>query len=61
MKNMWTGSDVLFATRFCGGKKFPTNRSKYLYFLGMMIYAKIADLFVECHYVVSEHLKNELN
>jgi hypothetical protein len=60
MKNMWTGSDVLFATRFCGGKKFPTSKRKYLYYLGMMIYAKISDLFVECHYVVSEHLKDEL-
>lgn len=60
MKLIWTGSDVLFATRFCGGKKFPTKKSKYLYFFALMIYAKISDFFIECHYVVSEHLIHEL-
>lgn len=57
---MWTSSDVLYATRFVGGKRFPTKKSKYLYFLGMTVFAKLADLFVECHYVVAEHLKLEL-
>jgi hypothetical protein len=57
---MWTGSDVLFATRLVGGKNFPTKITKYPYFLGMTVFAKLADKFVEGHYVVSEHLKSEL-
>jgi hypothetical protein len=57
---MWLGSDVLFATRLVGGKKFPTKITKYPYFLGMTLFAKLADKFVQCHYVVSEHLKSEL-
>lgn len=60
MKLMWTGSDVLFATRLVGGKKFPTKITKYPYFLGMTVFSKLADKFVEGHYVVSEHLKSEL-
>ena len=60
MKLLWTGSDVLFATRPIGGKKFPTKKSKWIYFIGCMIFAKIADLFVEYHYVVSNHLIEEL-
>lgn len=60
MKLFWLGSDVLFSTRLVGGKKFPTKITKYLYFLGMTVFAKIADKFVEGHYVVSEHLINEL-
>jgi hypothetical protein len=60
MKLLHTGSDVLFSTRLLGGKNFPTKLSKYIYFLGMTIFVKLADLFVECHYVVSEHLINEL-
>lgn len=54
------GSDTLYATRLIGGKKFPTKKSKYLYFLGCTIFAKIADLFVDAHYVVSEHLIEDL-
>lgn len=59
-KLLFTGSDVLYSTRLIGGAKFPTKWTKYLYFLGMTIFAKIADLFVECHYVVSDHLIREL-
>jgi len=59
-KLLFTGSDVLFSTRLIGGKKFPTKLSKYLYFLGMTVFMKLADLFVECHYVVSDHLIPEL-
>lgn len=59
-KLLFTGSDVLYATRLIGGKKFPTNWTKYFYFLAMTIFAKIADFFVECHYVVSDHLIPEL-
>ena len=57
---MWTGSDSLFASRLLGGRKFPTKKSKYFYFLGYTIFAKIADLFVQKHYVVSEHMKENL-
>lgn len=56
MKLLWTGSDVLFATKFLKHSK----KSKWLYMLGMHIFAKIADLFVQEHYVVSEHLRSEL-
>jgi len=59
-KLMWTGSDTLYSTRLIGGRKFPSNMSKYLCFLGYTIFAKIADLFVEKHYVVAEHLKENL-
>jgi len=57
---MWTGSDALFATRILGGRKFPTKRSKWLYFIGMTVFAKIADLFVQNHVVVSERLEKNL-
>lgn len=60
MKLLWTGSDTLYATRFLGGRKFPTKKIKYIYFLGVIVFAKIADKFVECHYVVAEHLKENL-
>ncbi|MDH5570385.1 MAG: hypothetical protein OEY89_01390 [Gammaproteobacteria bacterium] len=60
MKLQWTGSDVLFATRLIGGIKFPTKKSKYIYFAFMTIFAKVADFFIQEHYVVSEHLINEL-
>ncbi len=59
-KLLFTGSDVLYATRLIGGKKFPTKWTKYLYFAAMTVFVKIADLFVECHYVVSDHLIREL-
>lgn len=59
-KLLFTGSDVLYATRLIGGVKFPTKWTKYLYFAAMTVFAKIADLFVECHYVVSDHLIREL-
>ena len=59
-KLMWCGSDTLYASRLVGGRKFPTKKSKFIYFLGYTIFAKIADLFVECHYVVAEHLKDNL-
>ncbi len=52
----WTGSDVLYATSF--PKHF--KRSKYIYCLGCMIFARIADKFVQKHVVVSEHLIREL-
>jgi len=60
MKLLWTGSDVLFATRLLGGKKFPTKKSKYIYFFAMTVFAKLADIFIERHYVVSEHLIPEV-
>ena len=53
---MWTGSDVLFATKFLKHSK----KTKWVYMLGVRIFAKIADKFVEQHYVVSEHLISEL-
>jgi len=59
-KLLFTGSDVLYATRLIGGIKFPTKWTKYLYFAAMTVFVKIADLFVECHYVVSDHLIREL-
>ena len=59
-KYFWTGSDVLFATRLLGGKKFPTKKSKYFYFAACTLIAKIMDFFVYEHCVVSEHLKHEL-
>ena len=59
-KLLWTGSDALYATRFIGGSKFPSRKIKYIYFLGYTIFAKIADLFVQSHYVVSEHMINVL-
>jgi len=52
----WTGSDVLYATSF--PKHF--RKIKYIYCLGCMIFTRIADLFVQKHIVVSEHLINEL-
>jgi len=57
---MFTGSDVLFATRLVGGRKFPTKFSKYFYMLGYTVFIKLCDLFVEGFYVVSEHLIDEL-
>lgn len=60
MKLFWVGSDTLFATRLIGGRKFPTKWTKYFYFLGMTVFAKIADLFVAEHYVVSKHLIENL-
>jgi len=60
MKLLFTGSDTLFATRILGGKKFPTKWTKWFYFVGMTVFVKLADLFVECHYVVSEHLIDNL-
>jgi len=56
MKLIWTGSDVLYATRF--PKQLP--KRKWIYCLGMKIFAKIADKFVQNHIVVSEHLIKEL-
>ena len=55
-KLFWTGSDVLFATRLIGGRKFPTRKIKYFYFLAHTVFAKIADLVVDGHVVVSEHM-----
>lgn len=57
---LFTGSDILYATRSLGGKKFPTKWTKYLYFLGMTFFAKLSDFFVERFYVVSPHLISEL-
>lgn len=59
MKLMWTGSDVLYAT-WAYGKRFPTKKLKIPYFYGCTLFAKIADLFVEGHYVVSEHMIERL-
>lgn len=59
-KLIWTGSDTLFASRFVGGQKFPTLKKKYPYFWAMTVFAKIADIFVQEHYVVSEHLIKRL-
>lgn len=55
MKLMWTGSDVLYL-------RFPkqSRKVKYVYFATLWAFAHIADLFVEGHYVVSEHLRDEL-
>lgn len=60
-KLIFTGSDVLYATRLIGGKKFPTKYSKYIYFACMTLFVKICDIFVECFYVVSDHLIEELS
>lgn len=57
---MFTGSDILFACRLIGGKRFPTKWTKYFYMLGYTIFIKICDYFVEGFYVVSEHLIDEL-
>ena len=59
-KLMWTGSDLLFATRLVGGKKFPTKLKKWPYIVAHYVFAKIADLVIDEHYVVSEHLIEEL-
>lgn len=59
-KLLWTGSDVLYATRFIRKLKFPTKKSKLIYMFCMYIFVKIADIFIECHYVVSKHLIREL-
>jgi len=56
MKLMWTGSDVLFCTRYPKHSK----KSKYIYMFCLRIFARIADYFIEGHYVVSEHLRAEL-
>ena len=56
MNLTWTGSDVLFATKFLKHSK----KSKWLYFMAMRIFAKIADRFVQKHIVVSPHLIAEL-
>jgi len=52
----WTGSDVLFATSF----PKHSRKIKYVYMLGMRLFAKLADKFVQKHVVVSEHLIKEL-
>ena len=57
---MWTGSDTLHATRWLGGRKFPSRKIKFIYFLGYTVFAKIADLFVQKHIVVAEHLIDNL-
>lgn len=54
MKLMWTGSDALFATRFLGGRRFPTRWQKYPYMLALTVLAKLADRVIEGHYVASE-------
>ena len=56
MKLLWTGSDVLFATKFLKHSK----KSKWIYMAGMHVFARLADLFVQEHYIVSEHLRPEL-
>jgi len=56
MNLTWTGSDVLYATSF--PKHF--RKIKYIYCFGCRVFAKIADLFVHKHIVVSEHLIDEL-
>ena len=53
---MWTGSDVLFCTKY----PIHSKKSKYIYMFCLRIFARIADYFIECHYVVSEHLRAEL-
>lgn len=53
---MWTGSDVLFATKFLK----HSRKIKWFYMLAMRIYAKVSDFMVQEHYVVSEHLIEEL-
>ena len=59
-KLIFTGSDVLFCTRFVSKRKFPTKKSKLVYMFGMFLFVKICDLFVERFYAVSEHLIDEL-
>lgn len=52
MKLMWTGTDTLFFS------SWPPY--KWYYVLAVKIFARIADLFVQEHYVVSAHLRPEL-
>ena len=56
MKTLWTGSDVIYATKFPKHSK----RSKWVYMFCFRIFAKLTDIFCEGHYVVSKHLINEL-
>jgi len=56
MKALWTGSDVIYATKYPRESK----RSKWVYMFFYKIFVRIMDFFVEEHYVVSEHLKSEL-
>ena len=56
MKILWTGSDVLYATKFVKHSK----KSKYIYMFCFRVFAKLADIFCEQHYVVSKHLISEL-
>ena len=58
MKLLWTGSDVLFAKIWKALKH--SKKTKIIYMLGVWVFAKIADKFVECHYVVSKRLIPEL-
>lgn len=59
-KLLFTGSDVLFSTWLFNTRKFPTKKSKWLYFIGYYLFIKMCDLFVESFYVVNEHLIDEL-
>lgn len=56
MNLTWTGSDVLYCTRYPKHSK----KSKYLYMFGMRVFARLADIFCQKHIVVSEHLIEEL-
>ena len=56
MNLTWTGSDVLYCTKYPKHSK----KTKYLYMFGMRIFAKLADIFCQKHIVVSEHLIAEL-
>jgi hypothetical protein len=56
MNLTWTGSDLLFCT------KYPkaSRKIKYIYMFCLRIFARIADFFVHKHIVVSKHLLPEI-
>jgi len=56
MKSYWTGSDVIYAT------KWPKHslKRKWLYMAAYKVFARIVDIFVESHMVAAPHLIDEL-
>ena len=56
MKLIWQGTDVLMCTRYPKQSKWR----KYPYMFALRLFAKLADIFVQAHVVVSKHLIEEL-
>ena len=52
MKLLWTGTDALFYS------SWPKYKPHYVLFI--KLFARLCDLFVQEHYIVSEHLRDEL-